>query len=261
LPVDSIGGDQLAAPIHWAARQGNVQMTAYLVSKGADPNRLEGQGYNCLHLATHGGHVFLIAYLISIGCHIDSVDTLHRTSLMWCAYMGNSVSSMNEILANNPAIDMVDQTGYTALHWAVISGHYEFAKILLQHGAKANVKDPAGKTPQMWAHERNGAAYWTQILAQNTNNLSKISTTRILYLIPFVLLPLVVWLIDILPYYYSFPVIFAVLFITIKFFIGDYLLNGDPEKLAKSPLLGSLVQSSIFYILVAWTRTISGEIS
>ena len=43
-------------------------------------------------------------------------------------------------------IDRVDASGFTALHWAVISHHFAFAKMLLEAGARVDIEDAKGKT-------------------------------------------------------------------------------------------------------------------
>ncbi|KAJ3262043.1 hypothetical protein HK103_003886 [Boothiomyces macroporosus] len=162
--LDALGGDLIATPFHWAARSGHVQMVTLLYSKGANLYIKDSQGYNALHLAVHAGHAMMIVYLLSIGMDVDSRDSMMRTPLMWSAYQGNSLEGMDEILRNNASIDLVDVTGYTALHWAVISQHYEFVRKLLEEGASHTIRDPAGKLPGDWAKERGTLEYYEKIL-------------------------------------------------------------------------------------------------
>ena len=86
---------------------------------------------------------------------------------MWSAYQGNSIEGMREIIRNSAELDLADSTGYTALHWAVISQHYEFAKLLIKEGADIHIKDPAGKTPQDWAKERETEHIFLSLLKES----------------------------------------------------------------------------------------------
>ena len=57
-------------------------------------------------------------------------------------------------------IDRVDASGFTALHWAVISHHFAFAKMLLEAGARVDIEDAKGKTAKAWAEERGKGDKW-----------------------------------------------------------------------------------------------------
>jgi ankyrin repeat protein len=94
-------------------------MVTFLYQKGARLDVVDSQGYNILHLAAHAGHSMLIAYLLALGIDVDAPDAMGRTALMWVAYQGNSVESMDILLKEQPSLNKTDQTGFTALHWAV----------------------------------------------------------------------------------------------------------------------------------------------
>jgi palmitoyltransferase len=166
-------GDLLATPLHWASRAGHIEVVTLLYRKGSNLTLLDSQQYNALHLAVHAGQAMMIVYLLAIGIPVDSRDGMQRTPLMWSAYQGNSIQGMHEILSHNPMIDTVDVTGYTALHWGVISGHFEFVKCLLKAGASYSIKDPAGKTPRDWAVERGTDVLYDQILKECQTGISK----------------------------------------------------------------------------------------
>ncbi|KAI8816761.1 ankyrin repeat-containing domain protein [Fimicolochytrium jonesii] len=117
--VDATGGELLATPLHWATRSGHVQIVSILHSAGADLTLEDNQGYNALHLAAHAGNALMIVFLLALGMDVNSLDTMGRTALMWSAYKGNSIDSLRELLRAGAALDLVDQTGYSALHWAV----------------------------------------------------------------------------------------------------------------------------------------------
>jgi ankyrin repeat protein len=62
----------------------------------------------------------MMVYLIAVGLDIDTKDSLGRTPLMWTAYQGNSIQGMKELIKSDATIDLIDTTGFTALHWAVM---------------------------------------------------------------------------------------------------------------------------------------------
>lgn len=94
-------------------------MVDYLRRNGADPSLKDNQGYNALHLSAHAGHAFMAVFLLAIEMDVDATDSMGRTALMWSAYQGNSVDTLEELIRSGAALDLTDQTGYTALHWAV----------------------------------------------------------------------------------------------------------------------------------------------
>ncbi|KAI8906796.1 ankyrin repeat-containing domain protein [Gorgonomyces haynaldii] len=261
--VDIIGGDLKATPLHWAARTGHIQMVTFLIQKGANPKLYDGQGYNALHLAAHAGQTFMIVYLIAIGMPVDTLDSMKRTPLMWSAYQGNSISGMVELLKSGADLDLADETGYTALHWAVISQHYEYAELLLKHGANPDIKDPAGKTPEDWAIERNQTKYWNKMIShvggkhQSHRPFSKETTDRIMYCIPFIAIPLAFLLLESVPFYLAFFTLLGSISVSVQFVIGKFLLGGDPEDLMSTPLASAIVQASFVYCFFAWARTLT----
>jgi palmitoyltransferase len=262
-----ISGDLVATPFHWAARSGHTQMVTLLYKRNANLYMKDSQGYNALHLAVHAGHPMMIVYLLAIGMEVDTRDTMQRTPLMWSAYQGNSLEGMNEILRNNPNLDTVDVTGYTALHWAVISGHLEFAKKLLEEGASHTVKDPEGKTPGDWANERQTGELYKSILAEaksaknQIQQSSKDRANQIIYAMPFILLPFAFLILAKFAIYFALPLLFGSIYYLNKIYIVGHLLKGDSSRLPTTPFTSSICHATLFYVFVTWIKILPSRIS
>jgi palmitoyltransferase len=265
--IDAVGGnsslslgDLVATPFHWAARSGHTQMVTLLYKRNANLYKKDSQGYNALHLAVHAGHSMMIVYLLAIGMEVDTRDTMQRTPLMWSAYQGNSLEGMNEILRNNPNLDTVDVTGYTALHWAVISGHLEFAKKLLEEGASHTVKDPEGKTAGDWAEERQTGELYRSILAEAKSAKTQVKQSKdsranqIIYSMPYLLLPYAFLVLAKFAIYFALPLLFGSIYYLNKFYIVGRLLNGDSSLLPTTPFTSSICHATLFYVLLTWLR-------
>lgn len=61
-------------------------MVVYLMSHGADPTMVDGEGYQCLHLASMFSHSSIVAYLLAKGYDVDTPDSSGMTPLMWACY-------------------------------------------------------------------------------------------------------------------------------------------------------------------------------
>uniref|UniRef100_A0A8B9GVY4 Palmitoyltransferase n=1 Tax=Astyanax mexicanus TaxID=7994 RepID=A0A8B9GVY4_ASTMX len=65
--IDQLGGDLNSTPLHWAIRQGHLQMVIQLMRYGADPSLPDGEGYRGLHLAVLFQHMPIAAYMMAKG--------------------------------------------------------------------------------------------------------------------------------------------------------------------------------------------------
>ncbi|KAJ3099103.1 hypothetical protein HDU97_003482 [Phlyctochytrium planicorne] len=268
--IDAVGGELMATPLQWAARNGHVQMVTFLLQRGASPTIKDNQGYNSLHLAAHAGHAMMIVYLVAAGVDIDIPDTMGRTALMWTAYQGNSPESMDACIKEKATLDKTDSTGYTALHWAVSSigvdenltvyelGHFTSFN-LIEAGATIDVKDPEGKTPMDWAKERGHQARFETLIEEANKGrvsgqpYSKVMTNRLIYMTPFLELPICLWLFARFDWFFSIPLISVVIYLVTAQFIIKYLLAGD-MGLTKTPFLTSVPQATLFYAFFAWLQ-------
>ncbi len=116
-----------ATPFFVAARAGEVTLMRLLVAAGADPRMPNGQGTTPLMVA---------AGLGVRGYHsVPERDAVEAVKI--CLELGNDVNA-------------VDALGETALHGTAyrgLSGSNTIIQLLVEHGAKLNVKDAFGWTP------------------------------------------------------------------------------------------------------------------
>jgi ankyrin repeat protein len=99
-------------PLHHAARTGNVELAALLISKGADPNIAAPSGFTPLHVAAG----------------------LNRRAML------------EFLLGRNANPNALDRRG-TPLHAATLGGHAAIVALLLERGADPNSRDKSGNTP------------------------------------------------------------------------------------------------------------------
>jgi ankyrin repeat protein len=85
--VDSRDGNGLT-PLHYAAREGNVDLINYLVDKGAKLELKTAQAKTPLHLAAMNDRGDAVAVLLKRGAALETRDDYLRTALVLCARLG-----------------------------------------------------------------------------------------------------------------------------------------------------------------------------
>ena len=149
-----------------AARTGSAAAVKVLAANGANVNARENwMGESAIAWAAAENHIDAVKALIELGADVNAkskvltfpefkwttsgmVSTaLPRggwTPLMHAARQG--AIEAGKALAEAPQVDLniVDPDGTTALVVAIINAHYDFAEMLLDHGADPNVADMTG---------------------------------------------------------------------------------------------------------------------
>lgn len=164
--VDALGGDLIATPMQWAARNGYLYVIHLLIAHNADPTIQDAQGYNTLHLTTHSSAVMPLLYLLHQPISVDSRDTQGHTSLMWAAYQGDALS-VDLLLKHGADPNTRDDSELTPLHWAVVKGNRTCIRKLIEKGANINAKNQEGKTPKDMAAELKSLGPWKRALEES----------------------------------------------------------------------------------------------
>ena len=133
--VNAAQGDGMTA-LHWAARNGDAELTQVLLFAGANvkaSTRLGG--YTPLLMAAQHGHAAVIASLIAGGADAKSANALGTTALMLAASSGNA-TAVTTLVENGADIEAREKTfGQTPLMFAVASNRVDAVKALIKAGA------------------------------------------------------------------------------------------------------------------------------
>jgi len=136
--VNAAQGDGMTA-LHWAARNGDAELTQMLLFAGANvkaTTRLGG--YTPLMMAADQGHATVIAALLSGGADAKAANALGTTALMLAAQSGNA-QAVTTLVENGAEIEAKEKTfGQTPLMFAASMNRVDAIKALLKAGA--NVK-------------------------------------------------------------------------------------------------------------------------
>ena len=101
-----------------------------------------------LHAAEYGKLYTLKLLIHQHGASLDDVTTDDQRTAVHMAVQYNQIPVLEYLVNHHPAhIERVTTEGYTPLHEAASSGSLDSLKILLDAGAKVNVKSNNGYTP------------------------------------------------------------------------------------------------------------------
>ncbi|GMH35603.1 hypothetical protein BSKO_03471 [Bryopsis sp. KO-2023] len=143
--------DKLDLDLFNAAGSGESRKVQELLSKGADVSSIHKELESTpLHYAAREGHLDVVEKLIEAGSDVDAKDGQGWTPLIDAAQKGQ-VDVTKELLEAGSNIDAQDSDGRSSLHFAAANGRLNVAKILVEAGAKVDLKDEIGTTPLMSA--------------------------------------------------------------------------------------------------------------
>lgn len=129
------------SPLQCAVKMGNVEMTQYLLNKGASLD-YEGDSDPPIHLSVSSGSIRVTEILLDFGVSANSRDDLDRTPLHE-AVVEDLIDIIQLLLARGADPNAVDSDNEVPIHSARSP---ECIKILLEAGANPNARDYSGNT-------------------------------------------------------------------------------------------------------------------
>lgn len=152
-----------------AARNGCVDAVNILMSRGAQIDARNRQGYTALWLAVKEGHWSVVEQLLQRGALVDEpLGQARKTPLMIAAEEGH-LELLELLLARGAALEAEDHEGFTALSWACLRGHLAATKCLIEHGCNRQHEDHKGRTALDLAAYQGAASLVLYLLEQGAN--------------------------------------------------------------------------------------------
>lgn len=123
----------------------------FLISKGADLNQRDNQGYTALQNAARQRKAKLIEDLIVLKADVNATDSDGYTALHH-AVLRNSAETVQALRSHGADGNVPTANGYTALALAIVEDHYKSAIALIDSGVAVDTPvGPARLTPLMLA--------------------------------------------------------------------------------------------------------------
>ena len=122
-----------AAPIHTAARKGDVDTVRELLDQGEDINRNSRNGAP-LHVAILADRQEVVELLIANNADVNALSSTFGTPLHVAALKG-SAAITSLLIANGANVTARDSIGLTPLHLAAEKGYLAVAELLIDAGA------------------------------------------------------------------------------------------------------------------------------
>lgn len=140
------------------AYQGNLAEVQGLVAKGASVNLADIEKRTPLILAAYNGHTPVVEFLLSEGADVNATDGSGQTALMHtCKRSFNETAAV--LLKNGADANIrTRKAGTSALMIAAVLGNADLLRMLLDHGADADLTDYFGDTAKTLAEKKGNSA-------------------------------------------------------------------------------------------------------
>ncbi len=167
IPAARADAESDAVDYFRAVQLDNVGAIRKVLARGLDPNRREpGNGETGLILAMrYDANQTLDLLLSQPGIDIEARAPNGNTALMMAAFRQNKPAVL-KLLAKGA---QVNQTGWTALHYAAAAGNTELVALLLEHYAYIDCESPSGMTPLMIAAREGKEEVVQQLLQEGAD--------------------------------------------------------------------------------------------
>lgn len=134
---------------------GNHKSVAeWLLIRGADIHVVGSNGWTALTLAAAKGYVELLQWLIDRGADTEVRDVYRYTPLMRAVENGRHSAARILLAQKGTDINAQDEYENTSLHHAVVAQDVPMVRLLLQHGAAADIANRDGATASILAVDK-----------------------------------------------------------------------------------------------------------
>ena len=139
----------VGSPLCYASGKAQFDVVRLLIEAGADLHSVDIVGHSALHMAIFESQagIELFDYYVDLGADPLLLDRRGCNGLHY-AVRASNLLVLRKILGRKPDINVIDDYGWTPLHWAAASTSVStyIIKVLLDEGCNKDMKDKAGRT-------------------------------------------------------------------------------------------------------------------
>jgi len=151
-------------PLHFAVREGRLEVAAFLLAQGADAvNMVIGDGF--VRMARERRHDTLVQLLES---HLlDNFGICSEGEAMAAALRAGDFA---RALQTSGLLTVADQRGNRAIHWAVLLRRIDWVDALLERGAGLETQRPDGARPLQLISGDDHFRGWRDVDAESASS-------------------------------------------------------------------------------------------
>jgi uncharacterized protein len=138
--------------IAFAAQNNDVERVQDLLTKGTNPNTVDGDGRTALIYAATAGNAPVAKLVLDAGAKTTLLDKSGNSALHYAAERGN-VEVLRLMLDAKAPPDLLNKQGATPLLIAAGRGRAEAVRLLLDRGASVAKQDYTGRDALSWAQD------------------------------------------------------------------------------------------------------------
>jgi ankyrin repeat protein len=169
----AIGAAPASTTVADAAMRGDTAAVRSLIQGNAGKdavNIAQGDGMTALHWAAERGDAELTALLLKSGASVTAETRIGRHTPLHVAARHGNAAIVRALVNAHAAVNALTTTGAAPLHFAAASGDSESIKVLLDHGAEIDIREPQwSQTPLMFAAAGGRTAAVKLLLARGAN--------------------------------------------------------------------------------------------
>ncbi len=146
-------GSRIGSGLMIGAWEGNIDAMRLFVSRGADINRMNGNGETAIILAAWRGHLEAVKWLVERGARINAAPR-QWTPLHYAVFTGQREVA-DYLMAQGADINAQSTNGSSVLMMAIYEGREELARLLIEKGADRSLRNDWGDGALEWAMRYN----------------------------------------------------------------------------------------------------------
>lgn len=152
LPPDFMGS-RIGSGLMIGAWENNLDLMRLFLSRGADINRMNGNGETAILLAAWRGHLNIVKWLVDRGARINAPN--RQWSALHYAVFAGHAEAADYLIDQGADIQAQTTNGSTVLMMAIYEGREDLARKLIEKGADRKPKNDWGDGAMEWAMRFN----------------------------------------------------------------------------------------------------------